>query len=125
AFMTKDAKPVMAFGVMGVDFQPQGHSQVTMNMIDFGMTPQEAGDQPRVSHNGSSTPSGGRMDRGGRIGFERGIEDGVKLKLAEMGHVIEDGVEAHGGYQAIWREDDPLRYFGGTDPRLDGAALGY
>jgi len=125
AFMTKDAKPVMAFGVMGGDFQPQGHSQVTMNMIDFGMTPQEAGDQPRVSHNGSSTPSGGRMDRGGRIGFERGIEDGVKLKLAEMGHVIEDGVEAHGGYQAIWREDDPLRYFGGTDPRLDGAALGY
>ena len=125
AFMTKDSKPVMAFGVMGGDFQPQGHSQVTMNMIDYGMTPQEAGDQPRVSHDGSSSPWGGHMENGGRLKFEYGIEDSVKQKLAEMGHQISEGVDSHGGYQAIWREDDPLRYFGGTDPRLDGAALGY
>lgn len=125
AFMTKDNKPVMAFGVMGGDFQPQGHSQVTMNMIDFGMTPQDAGDQPRVSHDGSSSPWGGAMQNGGSLKFEHGISDAVKQQLADMGHQIKDGVDSHGGYQAIWREDDPLRYFGGSDPRLDGAALGY
>jgi gamma-glutamyltranspeptidase/glutathione hydrolase len=125
AFMTKDSKPVMAFGVMGGDFQPQGHSQVTMNTIDFGMTPQEAGDQPRVSHDGSSSPWGGHMQNGGKLKFEDGFDDAVKRQLADMGHRISDGIDAHGGYQAIWREDDPLRYFGGTDPRLDGAALGY
>ena len=125
AFMTRDSKPVMAFGVMGGDFQPQGHSQVVMNMIDFGMTPQEAGDQPRVSHDGSSSPSGGHMENGGTVQFEHGIEDSVKQQLAALGHKLDDKVDAFGGYQAIWREDDPLRYFGGTDPRLDGAALGY
>lgn len=125
AFMTRDNKPVMAFGVMGGDFQPQGHSQVTMNMIDFGMTPQEAGDQPRVSHDGSSSPWGGRMENGGKLSFEHGIDDAVKRKLAEMGHQVSENIDSHGGYQAIWREDDPLRYFGGTDPRLDGASLGY
>jgi len=125
AFMTKDSKPCMAFGVMGGDFQPQGHSQVVMNMIDFGMTPQEAGDQPRINHDGSSSVRGGRMEHGGKIGFEHGIDDSVKLRLAEMGHTLDEGVDAHGGYQAIWREDDPLRYFGGTDARLDGASLGY
>ena len=125
AFMTKDGKPVMAFGVMGGDFQPQGHSQVTMNMIDFGMSPQQAGEQPRVEHGGSSTQTGGKMENGGVLTFERGITDEVKVQLAAMGHRIRGNVDAHGGYQAIWREDDPLRYFGGTDPRLDGAALGW
>ncbi|GMU92925.1 MAG: gamma-glutamyltransferase [Candidatus Hydrogenedentota bacterium] len=124
-FMTNDGKPVMSFGVMGGDFQPQGHSQIVMNMIDFGMSPQQAGDQPRVSHDGSSSPWGGAMDKGGTIQFERGFDDGVKQKLADMGHRINDAIDAHGGYQAIWREDEPLRYFGGSDPRLDGAAIGY
>jgi gamma-glutamyltranspeptidase/glutathione hydrolase len=125
AFMTQGGKPVMAYGVMGGDFQPQGHSQVTMNMIDFGMTPQEAGDQPRIDHSGSSTQTGGKMVDGGRITFERGIADDVKLALAGMGHRINPNIDAHGGYQAIWREDNPLRYFGGTESRLDGAAVGW
>ena len=59
------------------------------------------------------------------MNFERGISNDVRVKLAEMGHRINAGNSAHGGYQAIWRIDDPLRYFGGTDPRKDGAALGY
>lgn len=125
AFMTRDGHPVMSFGVMGGDFQPQGHSQVVMNMIDFGMSPQQAGDQPRVAHAGSSDPWGSKSVDGGSVNFERGIPDSVKLKLAEMGHAIKPGHGAHGGYQAIWRLDNPRRYFGGSDPRKDGAMVGY
>jgi gamma-glutamyltranspeptidase/glutathione hydrolase len=125
AFMTTQGRPVMSFGVMGGDFQPQGHAQVVMNMIDFGLSPQQAGDQPRVSHAGSSSPWGAKSTSGGKIGFEDGIDDQVKLRLAEMGHRIRPGTSAHGGYQSIWRLDDPLRYFGGSDPRKDGAAVGY
>ena len=125
AFLTRAGRPVMSFGVMGGDFQPQGHSQVLMNMIDFGMSPQQAGDQPRVSHSGSSSPWDAESTDGGELTFEHGIDDRVKLRLAEMGHQILPGLAAHGGYQAIWRLDDPLRYFGGSDPRKDGGAIGY
>ena len=125
AFMTKDGRPVMSFGVMGGDFQPQGHAQVVMDMVDFGMSPQQAGDQPRVSHAGGSSPWGGKSAGGGALSFEHGFDDGVKLRLAAMGHRNRPGAGAHGGYQAIWRLDDPLRYFGGSDPRKDGAAIGY
>lgn len=125
AFMTKDAKPVMAFGVMGGDFQPQGHSQVVMNMIDFGLAPQQAGEQPRVSHSGSSDPNDGLATGGGKVELEKGFPEEVRAELAAMGHNIASSQGANGGYQAIWREDAPLRYFGGSDPRLDGAALGY
>ena len=125
AFMTREGRPVMSFGVMGGDFQPQGHAQVVMNMIDFGMSPQQAGDQPRVSHSGSSSPWGARSTDGGQITFEAGIPAEVRRKLTDLGHRVraEDG--AHGGYQAIWRTEDPLIYFGGSDPRKDGAAIGY
>jgi len=61
AFVTKDAEPVFSFGVMGGDFQPQGHVQVLMNIIDFGMSPQQAGEQPRIQHSESSTPTGRKM----------------------------------------------------------------
>ncbi len=125
AFMTKGGRPVMSFGVMGGDFQPQGHSQVVMNMIDFGMSVQQAGDQPRVEHTGSSSPWGEKAASGGVLTFERGIPTSVRLDLAEMGHHVNAKNDALGGYQAIWREDDPLIYFGGSDPRKDGAAMGW
>ena len=115
----------MPFGVMGGDFQPQGHAQVVMNMIDFHMSPQQAGDQPRVAHSGSSSPWGAKSIDGGELSFERGIDDRVKLKLADMGHRAKPGVGTHGGYQAIWRLNEPPRYFDGSDPRKDGAAIGY
>jgi gamma-glutamyltranspeptidase/glutathione hydrolase len=110
---------------MGGDFQPQGHAQVLMNIIDFGMSPQQAGEQPRVEHYESSTPTGGKMAAGGSVGLERHIPDDVKQKLADMGHKIRPGVGAFGGYQGIWRESNPRRYFGGSDPRKDGCAIGY
>jgi len=125
AFVTKEGQPVFSFGVMGGDFQPQGHSQVLMNLIDFGMSPQQAGEQPRVEHGGSSSPMGKSMVGGGSIKFEQGFPDSTKLALAEMGHDIRPGAGMFGGYQGIWREEDPLRYFGGTDPRKDGCAIGY
>lgn len=125
AFMTLRGRPVMSFGVMGGDFQPQGHAQVVMNMIDFGMSPQQAGDQPRLAHSGSSSPWGAKSSDGGSLSFERGIGDDVKLALAELGHTVKPGVGAHGGYQAIWRLDNPRRYFGGSDARKDGMAVGF
>ena len=124
-FLTREGRPVMSFGVMGGDFQPQGHAQVIMNMIDFGMSPQQAGDQPRLSHSGSSSPWGAKSVGPGYLTFERGFDDRVKIRLAEMGHRFQSKVGVHGGYQAIWRLDDPLRYFGASDPRKDGVALGY
>jgi gamma-glutamyltranspeptidase/glutathione hydrolase len=125
AFVTRNGKPVFSFGVMGGDFQPQGHAQVLMNMIDFAMSPQQAGEQPRVRHIESSTPTGKKMVGGGTVVFERGIADSAKRKLAQMGHKIKKEVGVYGGYQGIWRQDDPLRYFGGSDPRKDGCAVGY
>ncbi len=125
AFMTKDGRPVMSFGVMGGDFQPQGHVQVVMNIVDFHMSPQDAGDQPRIAHSGSPEPTGGAMREGGIIVFEDRIPDSVKVGLAERGHRISPNSTAHGGYQAIWREEGPRRYFGGSDPRKDGMAAGY
>lgn len=125
AFVTKSGSPVFSFGVMGGDFQPQGHVQVLMNLLDFGMSPQQAGEQPRIEHTESSTPTGSRMTGGGTVGFERGIADDVRLQLAYMGHKVRPTLGAFGGYQGIWRQDNPLRYFGGSDPRKDGCAIGY
>ncbi len=124
-FVTRDGKPLLSFGVMGGDFQPQGHSQVLMNMIDFGMSPQQAGDQPRVSHSESSKPTGVRATGPGTVQLEHGINDLVRQGLKDMGHDVKTSVGAFGGYQSIWRMDDPLRYFGGSDPRKDGCAMGY
>ncbi len=125
AFVTKAGRPVFSYGVMGGDFQPQGHVQVLMNLLDFGMSPQQAGDQPRIEHTESSSPTGTKMVGCGTVGFERGISDDAKLKLAYMGHKVRPTLGAFGGYQGIWRQDNPLRYFGGSDPRKDGCAIGY
>jgi gamma-glutamyltranspeptidase/glutathione hydrolase len=125
AFVTKDGKPVFSFGVMGGDFQPQGQVQVLMNIIDFGMSPQQAGEQPRVRHHESSTPTGQKMVAGGSVSVERHISEDIKRKLASMGHKVRSGTGVFGGYQGIWRKSNPRRYFGGSDPRKDGCAIGY
>jgi gamma-glutamyltranspeptidase/glutathione hydrolase len=125
AFMTRGGRPVFSFGVMGGDFQPQGQAQVLMNLLDFGMSVQQAGEQPRVAHAESSTPTGRKMIDGGSVSLERRIPDAVRRKLAELGHKVQPGVSTQGGYQGIWRKDSPRRYFGGSDPRGDGCAIGY
>lgn len=125
-FVTLDGNPECAFGVMGGDMQPQGHAQVLMNMIDYKMSPQQAGEQPRVQHYGSTDPWGDYKGDAGRVGIEAGIDETVIDQLKALGHEIADvGHGMYGGYQAIWREDDPQRYFAGSDPRKDGCAVGY
>jgi len=125
AFLTRKGAPVMAFGVMGGDVQPQGHAQVVMNILDFGLSVQQATDVPRIVHDGSSAPWGGEMTDGGTLIPELGLDPKVLEGLAARGHRIGKTPEALGGYQAIWREEDPRRYFGGSDPRKDGQAIGY
>jgi gamma-glutamyltranspeptidase/glutathione hydrolase len=125
AFLTRQGAPVMPFGVMGGDIQPQGHAQVVMNILDFGLSVQQATDVPRIAHDGSSAPWGGEMTDGGEVIPELGLDPKVLEALAARGHRIRKTPEALGGYQAIWREEGPRRYFGGSDPRKDGQAIGY
>jgi gamma-glutamyltranspeptidase/glutathione hydrolase len=125
AFVTKDGKPWLSFGVMGGAMQPQGHVQVLVNMIDFGMNLQEAGDVPRVRHDGSSEPTGEHMTDGGDVILEQGYSAEVVRALEARGHkvkVTNDG--DFGGYQAILRNAEGV-YFGASESRKDGAAQGY
>jgi gamma-glutamyltranspeptidase/glutathione hydrolase len=125
AFVTKDGAPFMSFGVMGGAMQPQGHVQILVNMIDFGMNLQEAGDAPRIRHSGSSQPDGGEMTNGGELYLETGFDPAVVRELRMMGHDIRYTVGGYGGYQAIlW---DPIQkvYYGASESRKDGQAVGY
>lgn len=115
----------MSFGLMGGAVQPQGHTQVIVNMIDFGMNLQEAGDAPRMRHVGSSQPTGSRMTSGGSINLESGFSWEVIRSLKEKGHRVEFSVGPYGGYQAI--KFDPIRkvYYGASESRKDGQAAGF
>jgi gamma-glutamyltranspeptidase/glutathione hydrolase len=125
AFATRDGKPWLAFGVMGGDMQPQGHVQVLVNLIDFGMNLQEAGDAPRYYHGGSSEPTGTVMTTGGRVALEEGIPAEVRRGLAHRGHVLTHIVGRHGGYQAVAIDPVTGVRSGATESRKDGQASGY
>ena len=126
AFVTKDGAPLMAFGLMGGDMQPQGHAQVIVNLFDFGMNLQEAGDAIRFHHTGSTEPTGTAMTDGGILHIEDGLPQAVLDELKQRGHVIQpESVGAYGGYQAIWRDPATGMYAGATEKRKDGCALGY
>lgn len=127
AFVTKDGKPWFSFGVMGGDMQPQGHVQVLVNMIDFGMDVQEAGDAARFRHFGSSEPTGPRAMDGGTVVVETGIGPDVMLELEAMGHQvrIDPPGGGFGGYQGIRIDVEKGVLMGGSDPRKDGQAIGY
>ncbi len=125
AMVTQQGKPVLCFGVMGGDMQPQGQVQVLINMIDFKMNVQQAGDAARIRHLGSATPSGKPGDPdGGKVAVESGISQKTRDALIEKGHVILPAKSGFGGYQAI-RLDAHGILHGGTDPRKDGTAVGY
>ncbi|MGA1237250.1 MAG: gamma-glutamyltransferase [Limisphaerales bacterium] len=126
AFVTKGGKPWMSFGVMGGDMQPQGHVQVLVNLIDFGMSLQEAGDAPRMHHVRSSEPTGERMVDGGQLNVEAGFEPEVLEELRGRGHRIGSEPTAYyGGYQAIMRDVEQGVYWGASESRKDGQAGGY
>ena len=127
AFVMKDDKPFMSFGVMGGDMQPQGHVQVLTNIIDFGMDVQLAGDAPRWRHNGSTEPTadmGDYLTDGGVVLLERGFPDQVVKDLAKRGHHVQRAADGFGGYQAIMRADNGV-YHGASESRKDGQAAGY
>lgn len=125
AFATKDGKPWLAFGVMGGDFQPQGHVQIIMNLIDFKMNLQQAGDAPRFEHRGSSQSTGELATDSGELRFESGILTKTLLELAYRGHQISSKVGYFGGYQAIMWDAARGVYFGASESRKDGQAVGY
>ena len=131
AFVNKDGQPFMTLGLMGGGMQPQGHVQVLINLVDFGMNIQEAGDAARINHDGGRQPTeplaGPSADPLGTLNVEPGIPAATIERLREMGHdvrVVSNGI-MFGGYQAIMRDPQTGVYAGATEMRKDGQASGY
>ncbi|HEY7672025.1 MAG TPA: gamma-glutamyltransferase [Gammaproteobacteria bacterium] len=124
-FLTRAGKPVMAFGVMGAAMQPQGQVQVLTNLIDFGMNVQEAGDAPRVRHEGSSEPTGLAAQGGGSVYLESQFAESAVAGLRKLGHTVERARAGFGGYQAILYDERQRVYKGASESRKDGCAAGY
>ena len=126
AFVTKDGKPWLSFGVMGGGMQPQGHAQIIMNMVDFGMNLQEAGDAPRIHHDGTTEPTGQAvaMTDGGELDLESGFPATTIRELMRKGHSVRSANGPYGGYQAIMVNPDG-GYIGASESRKDGQAAGY
>ncbi len=125
AMVTKDGKPWFSFGVMGGDMQPQGHVQVLINLIDFDLDVQAAGDAARVRHDGSATPTSlPESPPGGTVIVESGISDATVKALEAKGHLVKRG-DPDGGYQGILIDWENGTLQGGSEPRKDGMALGY
>lgn len=125
AFITKDGEPWISFGLMGGGMQPQGHTQIVCNIIDFGMNLQEAGDAPRISHEGSSEPTGEKMTDGGEVSLETGFSYETIRELMGKGHKIRYERGPYGGYQAIMFDPKNRVYYGASESRKDGQAAGY
>ncbi len=126
AFVTKDDQPFMSFGVMGGGFQPEGQVEILMNMIDFGMNIQEAGDAPRIAHGGTSEPTGIAGEGIGTIYLESGFSFETSRALMDMGYRVAAGTPGNfGGYQCIQWDPKQKVYHGASDPRKDGMAAGY
>lgn len=124
-FVTKDGQPWLSFGVMGGATQPQGQVQILVNLIDFGMNLQEAGDAPRILHEGSSEPTGEIMKDGGEVSLEEGFPWETVRGLLQRGHKIGFDLGNYGGYQAILYDAANGVYYGASESRKDGQAAGY
>ena len=126
AMVTKDGLPYFVFGVMGGDMQPQGHVQVLVNLLDFKMNVQAAGDAARVQHRGSATPTGEpAAPNGGTVYVETAIPEATRKALGERGHTVIVSPGGYGGYQGILIDRERGVLHGGTEARKDGAAVGY
>ena len=124
-FVTRNGEAFLSFGVMGGDFQALGQVQVLLNLIDFGMNLQEAGDAPRINHDGSSSPTGDRMTDGGVVELERGVPGESVDGLVRRGHRVTRNAGPFGGYQAIGFDPAGRVYRGASESRKDGQAAGY
>lgn len=125
AFVTKNGKPWLSFGVMGGDMQPQGHVQILCNLIDFEMNLQEAGDAARFHHRGSSEPTGEHMTNGGWVALESGISVDTQRSLVQQGHQVRFESGGFGGFQGIMYDVERDIYIGASESRKDGQASGY
>jgi gamma-glutamyltranspeptidase/glutathione hydrolase len=123
AFITKDNKPFVSFGVMGGGTQPQAHAQIVINLIDFDLNLQAAGDVARIVHTGSSQPTDEIMTDGGLVNLESGFGLNIQNVLKKYGHNIGNQKGLFGGYQAIMLKDGV--YYGASESRKDGQAAGY
>ena len=109
----KNSKPFFSFGVMGGDNQPQGHVQALLNLIDFGMDAQQAGEAPRFRHAADE------------VLLESAFGLSIRSGLTELGHNVASAVDAWGGYQGIVIDPKTGVLMGGSDPRKDGLAMGW
>jgi len=127
AFITRDGEPWISFGLMGGGMQPQGHAQIVMNIVDFGMGLQEAGDAARIHHRGTTEPTGQnlQMTDGGILNLESGFSYDTVRALMGKGHRIQHSLGPYGGYQAIMLDPEFGTYRGATEVRKDGQAAGY
>jgi len=125
AFVMKDGKPLLSFGLMGGAMQPQGHAQIIVNMLDFDMNLQEAGDAARVNHKQSSQPTGSIMTDGGVVHLETGFDEDTRRSLEALGHTLGPSDGSFGGYQAIMWDSQQGVYYGASEVRKDGQAAGY
>jgi len=119
AFLTRDGQPVMSFGVMGANMQPQGHVQTVVRMLDYGQNPQTACDAPRWRYN-----------HGLEINVEQQMDAATVVQLQDRGHrveVINDNYQDFGAGQFIWRCGDPKThgYVCASDSRRDGLVAGF
>jgi gamma-glutamyltranspeptidase/glutathione hydrolase len=127
-FAVKDGNPWMAFGVMGGGMQPQGQAQIIINMVDYGLDPQEAGDAPRWQHYGSSEPTGEAAEGVGRLHLESGVPEASRRQLEAMGWTLGPPDGGFGGYQNVVMQQNPdgrWTYGAATEMRKDGVALAY
>lgn len=127
-FAVKDGHPWMAFGVMGGGMQPQGQAQIIINMVDYGLDPQEAGDAPRWQHEGSSEPTGEPAEGVGTLHLESGVPEASKRQLEAMGWTLGPPNGGFGGYQNVVMQQNPggrWTYGAATEMRKDGIALAY
>lgn len=127
AMVTQGEQAVMSFGLMGGAMQPQGHVNVLVNMIDFGLNVQEAGDAARWRHDGSTEPTDGigAATSVGELHLENGVPADVRAELERRGHVLAPSDGGFGGYQAIWRDPETGVYHAASEMRKDGSAIGY
>jgi gamma-glutamyltranspeptidase/glutathione hydrolase len=126
AMVTKEGRPYFCFGVMGGDMQPQGHVQILVNLIDFGMNVQAAGDSARIQHTGGATPTGQSASGSGTVTVESGISDATTAELTRRGHrVARTNGGGMGGYQGILIDWENGTLHGATEARKDGVAVGY
>jgi gamma-glutamyltranspeptidase/glutathione hydrolase len=126
AMVTKDGQPFFVFGVMGGDMQPQGQVEVLVNLLDFGMNVQQAGEAPRFEHLGSARPTGqAGMRDGGVAVAEPGISADIVEELTKRGHRVVRTRKNGGGFQGILIDPKTNLLHGGSEARKDGCASGY